>query len=422
VTVFPRSALAALAAAAAALAGPGLAEAADWCGTLSEADRPALSAGNPIRVVYAIPADGADRSGERAPRISADVDEIDAWWRANDASRTPRFDRFPFPCGPQVDLTFKRLAATGVELAPSERRWDRILEELGRAGIATRQTKLLVYYDAPVEDVRLCGQGGGFPDGEGTAVVYVQSCPTVSSASTAAHELLHTLGSLTGASAPNSCPDSPAHVCDSTGDILYTFAQTAPLASLVLDVNRDDYYAHGRPWFDIRDSPWLVHLDAQVPLALAVRGSGSVASDVPGLACVASCRTEWNAGTPLLLTAKPAAGQRFVRWTGACATETAGCDLTLDGPTAVTAFFAPARFRLALAVAGSGRLNGAGAPCAVARCLRDVVSHRALTLRATPAKGWRLRGWAGACRGAKATCRVPMTKVSSVRVRFVRAG
>ena len=35
--------------------------------------------------------------------------------------------------------------------------------------------------------------------------------------------------------------------------------------------------------------------------------------------------------------------------------------------------------------------------------------------------GWRLRGWAGACRGAKLTCRVPMTQASSVRARFVRS-
>lgn len=420
----PRAALAVLAAAVAALlgpgfAGPGVAAAAEWCGSVAEQNRPTTLSGHPVRVIYAIPADGVDRSAERAPRISADIDEIDAWWRANDSSRAPRFDVFAFPCGNQVDLTLLRLVATTAELLASDRRWDKILGELDR-GFDSEHTKYVVYYDAPVEDRRLCGQGGGFTNRGGAAVVYLEACPSVSTASTAAHELLHTLGALAGASAPNSCPDSRSHVCDSTGDILYTFAQSGPFASLVLDLNRDDYYGHAQPWFDVRDSAWLRHLDAQVPLSLVVRGGGSVKSDVPGLDCAASCRTEWNAGTPLVLTAEAAKGQRFVRWSGACAAEVHECETTVDGPTALTAFFAPARFRLAVAVVGRGRVNGAGAPCSLARCLRSVTSHRPLTLRATPVTGWRLQGWSGACRGAKLTCRVPMTQAASVRARFVR--
>ncbi|MBA3347711.1 MAG: hypothetical protein H0T13_04040, partial [Actinobacteria bacterium] len=228
-SIFPRAAVAVLAAAAAVLAGPGWAGpetafAAEWCGSVSEQDRPTTLAGHPVRVVYAIPADGADRSGERAPRISADIDEIDAWWRANDASRTPRFDVFPFACGPQVDLTLLRLRATTAEFAPSDGRWERILGELDRSGFDGEHTKYVVYYDAPVDDPRLCGQGGGFTDRGGAAVVYLHACLTVNTASTVTHELLHTLGALAGASAPNSCPDSRSHVCDSSGDILYTFA------------------------------------------------------------------------------------------------------------------------------------------------------------------------------------------------------
>jgi hypothetical protein len=421
VRVSLRAASAVLVASAAALVGPGVARAAEWCGSVSEQDRAPVLAGHPVRVLYAIPADGADRSAELAPRISADIDEIAAWWWVNDSSRMPRFDVFPFACGPQVDLTLKRLAATTAQLAPSAGRWDRILDELERSGSENEHAKFLVYYDAPVEDTRLCGQGGGFTDGGGAAVVYLQACASVSSASTAAHELLHTLGALAGASAPNSCPDSQAHVCDSTGDILYTFAQATSLSALVLDLNRDDYYAHGQRWFDVRDSAWLRNLDEQTPLALTVRGRGTVVSDVPGLTCAASCRTEWNPGTSLVLTATPAVGQRFVRWTGACTDEASDCGTTLDRPAFLTAFFAPARFRLTVAVAGGGRVNGAGAACALARCVRNVTSHRGLTLRATPAKGWRLRGWSGACRGAKPTCRVPMTQASSVRARFVRS-
>jgi hypothetical protein len=42
-------------------------------------------------------------------------------------------------------------------------------------------------------------------------------------------------------------------------------------------------------------------------------------------------------------------------------------------------------------------------------------------LTATPAKGWKLRSWSGACRGAKKTCTVPMSAATSARATFVRA-
>ena len=397
-----------------------MAQAAEWCGTVGTADRAPVLAGNPVRVLYAIPADGADRSAELAPRISADVDEIATWWQRNDAGRTPRFDVAPFGCGLQVDLTLERLTATAAELLARDSRWDRVYDDLDRSGFDDTFTKYLVYYDGPVDDPRLCGQGGGFPRGGGIAVIYLQACTSVSSASTAAHELLHTFGALDGATPPNGCPDDASHVCDSTGDVLYPFAQPAPLSSFVLDLNRDDYYGHGGAWFDVRESAWLRHLDAQLPLSVLLRGRGTVKSDAPGVRCAASCRTEWNAGSAVVLSAEPAAGQRFVRWSGACAFAAAAtCATTLDAARVVTALFAPARFRLALSVKGRGRIAG-GASCARIRCVRQVTSHRVLTLRARPAQGWRLRAWTGGCRGAKVGCRLPMKKASSVRATFVR--
>ena len=73
--------------------------AAPWCGSPSVQDRAPAVAGPTIRVLYVISSDGADRTAELAPRISADVDEIAAWWRTQDAEREPRFDRASFPCG-----------------------------------------------------------------------------------------------------------------------------------------------------------------------------------------------------------------------------------------------------------------------------------------------------------------------------------
>src|SRR5918994_7554544 len=134
---------------------PRTAGAAEWCGTVGADDRPAALGGNPVRVIYAIPSDGQDGSAAAAPRISAGVDQIDAWWRANDSARTPRFDLFPFPCGLQADVTLRRLALSSTDLLASHTRFGRIAAEVRGSGVAASQTKYLVYYDGPVDERRL---------------------------------------------------------------------------------------------------------------------------------------------------------------------------------------------------------------------------------------------------------------------------
>ncbi len=417
-----RAALAATAVVGALLA-PGVAEAAPWCGTAANADRPAAATGYPVRVLYLFPSDGADRSAERAPAIWADVEELDSWWRSNDPARTLNFDLAPFSCGRQLDLVSRRASVAGDVFRPLGSRIAQVRDELYvRARLDATFAKYLVYYDGPVENPAVCGESGTTgASGTGFAVVYVQACPDVSRPQVAARHLVHALGALFRVTAPNACPGATSFVCDATSDILHRDAQQLPLSSFVLDVGRNDYYAHTSPWFDLQDSRWLRHLDASTNFSVAIRGRGSVRSDVPGLLCLASCVTAWNPGIDLRLVAESAPGQRFVRWSGGCQGRIPRCDVLLDSPLTVSALFAPARYQLAVRVTGRGRITGAGAACAVARCTRALTSHRQVTLRAMPAKGWRLKGWTGACRGARATCSVPMTHVTSVRATFVRA-
>jgi hypothetical protein len=371
-------------------------------------------------VLYAHAADVGDGSAERAVQISTDVDEIDGWFRREDSARTPRFDLAAFSCGAQADITRVRLALSGAQLADDSTRFSQLIQDPGVVRFSTAFNKLLIYYDGPVSDSNLCGQGGGAADGAGFAIVYLAACTDLSTASTAIHEVLHSFGAVARSGPPNTCSDSPSHVCDSTGDILWPFAQPFPLSSFVLDLNRDDYYAHNGPWVDVQDSAWLRRLDAQVPLDVLVRGAGGVLSDVPGIACTAQCRADFNAGTELTLAPQAAQGQRFVRWSGACAGGLEDCTLLLDGAKTITALFAPARFRLAVSVRGRGRVTSTAGIACPSRCTRDVVSHERVLLRAAPAKGWRLKAWSGSCRGSRATCTLPMTKASSARATFVR--
>jgi Divergent InlB B-repeat domain len=417
----PRRAALVAAAAVAALLAPGVAEAAPWCGTAAAAERPAIATGHPVRVVYLVPSDGVDRTAEVAPRIWAEIEEIDAWWRTQDPTRAVNFDLTTFACGNQVDLVSRRAALPAAELAPLGTRFDRILDDVyRRAGFDALVSKYLVYYDGPVDSPETCGAGAGITGGTGLAIVFLQACPGMSTAVVGAHELMHGFGALRTVPAPGACAGDSGHVCDAPNDALFPNVQPLPLSSYVLDFGRNDYYGHSSPWFDVQDSLWLRHLDANVAFTVAVRGRGAVISDVPGLLCSSSCVAPWNHNSALRLVAEPARGQRFIRWSGGCEGEIPRCDVLLDAPMSVTAVFAPARYQLAVRVTGQGRVTGAGLNCRTTRCARALTSHRRVTLRATPAKGWRLKGWTGACRGARATCSVPMSKATSVRATFVR--
>jgi hypothetical protein len=392
--------------------------AAGWCGTgESPTDRADVTTGQQVHALVIAPADGADTFATDANRLAGDVDSMTAWWTGQDPTRAPRFDQAVFPAGTCLDISFLRLADTSTVLRGANNAFERVTRALESAGFGNAYKKYYVYYDGPAVQANICGTGGGdFSSGPAYAIIWLQGCPNVASDAVGTHELVHALGALP-AGAPHACPNDPGHPCDGAPslDVLYPTTDGRPLLQQVLDVNHDDYYAHSGTWNDLQDSLWLRHLDApQVPLTVAMAGTGSVASDLPGLDCAAPCATQWDQGTLVTLSAVPVAGQRFVHWSGDCVGN-GSCAVRLTQPQSAVAVFGPLFVPVRVATAGRGSVS------CVPRCSRAFAAGRPLTLRALPAKGWKFVAWAGACTGSRPVCRPATDFALRVRATFRRA-
>ena len=76
----------------------------------------------------------------------------------------------------------------------------------------------------------------------------------------------------------------------------------------------------------------------QYTLNVSVAGNGTVTSSPSGISCPSGCTMNYASGTPVMLTAYPAAGATFNGWSGAC-TGTGTCLLTMNSLDSVTAMF-----------------------------------------------------------------------------------
>lgn len=153
-------------------------------------------------------------------------------------------------------------------------------------------------------------------------------------------------------------------------------------------------------------------------------GGGTVTSSPAGINCGATCSASFTPGTPVTLTAAPAAGSTFGGWGGACAGTTLTCAVTMDAAKSVTATFTASAVNNTLTVAKAGTGTGtvtsspAGIDCGTT-CQFAFPEGTLVTLTATPA-GSTFTGWTGACSGT-GTCAVTMDAAKSVTATFVAA-
>lgn len=418
-----------------------------WCGPgESAADLPDVAAGAQIHAVYAYAADVPDRSDLWLPRIARDLAGIDSWWQDQDPTRAPRFDMADFPGCPtqfgQLDISTVALnePTAAYNTAQVAALSSQVRTEIwGSTGLAPTFGKVyLVYLDLPVAFERVCGSAfpGNLHPGNGpvrAAFVYIQpfatGCATSGGygsgagwpARTAAHELLHLFAGQIR-SAPRSCPDDASHICGPEEDVLKGEGGRGGLDQAILDPGRDDYYGHGiAGQWDVRNSPWLAHLDTQpvpVNIAISPAGAGQVVSTAPGINCPAACSAAFDPGAEIELTAVPAPGYGVSGWIGECRlVDIVRCTATPAGPTTLTARFVPVS-PVRIQVTGNGSISSDGGVCST-RCLTDAVRGSTVKYLAEAASGSSFTGWTGACRGARKRCVVKVKRPVHVGAKFV---
>jgi hypothetical protein len=155
----------------------------------------------------------------------------------------------------------------------------------------------------------------------------------------------------------------------------------------------------------------------QVDLMVQKLGSGLGAVTGNNINCGLTCSVHLDAGTPVSLSATPAAGSVFTGWSGPCV-GTAGCSFTLNASSTVQAEFTQ-QWLLAVTKAGggTGTVSGNGIDCGTT-CSVVLDANTPVLLAATPTNGSVFTGWSGDCSGT-GTCDTTMTAARSVTATFV---
>ena len=207
-------------------------------------------------MIYAVPADGADRELDLDGSLEVSVTVFNRWLREQTPGRSLRIDTFQG----RPDISFYRSPKTSAELLAAGNQLSRVInEDLPAAGFADPDKRYAVYYDGP-SVATPCG-GAALPlrvPGQ-AAVMYLQSsCATPFAAEAddpmgywevaMLHDLVHTLGFVPTCAPNHGGPNNGGHVTDDPSDLMW--AGAAPwlpngFESAVLDVGNDDYYQPG---------------------------------------------------------------------------------------------------------------------------------------------------------------------------------
>lgn len=148
-------------------------------------------------------------------------------------------------------------------------------------------------------------------------------------------------------------------------------------------------------------------------------GSGSVVSDLPGIACGEDCTESYPFGTAVTLRASPAVGSVFAGWGGPCS-GTGNCVVAVSEAAVVGASFDVQSFDLFVSRAGAGSGSVAsdrpGIACGT-DCVEGYPYGTVVALAAAPLPESIFVGWSGDCSGT-GSCVLTMDAGKSVVATF----
>ncbi len=139
-------------------------------------------------------------------------------------------------------------------------------------------------------------------------------------------------------------------------------------------------------------------------------GSGSITVDPPG--------TSFSSNAVVTLTAVPASGKIFVRWTGASTATTNPISLTLSGNKSITAVFTNAPKYYVLSTNVTPGSNAGTITASIAPTTNGYAAGKIVTLTATPKAGFKFVKWSGASAALTAKISLTMNTNKSVMAVF----
>lgn len=217
-------------------------------------DRPDASPDYQVHLIYALPADGKDRSLDTDGTIARSISKVNEWFATQSGVGGLRLDR---TTDGNLDVTFVRLSRSDKKIRKAGA-WvrDEIEKEINALGFNHPKKVYLVYYDG--RSNYACGGGAWPPKLKGnTAALYLRAfvngtaCYSAGFASkdgqgpryaefSAIHEILHTLGFVPECSPRHT---RAGHTSGGNTDLMY--AGDLGWKPSALDIGNDDYFGHG---------------------------------------------------------------------------------------------------------------------------------------------------------------------------------
>ncbi len=162
--------------------------------------------------------------------------------------------------------------------------------------------------------------------------------------------------------------------------------------------------------------------DTSYTLQTSTSGSGEIRSTPSGISCGSTCTGTFAQGQVVSMTARPAYGQQFNGWTGACS-GTGSCQITMSSNKFVSASFGPIPTSIRVTKTGLGSGTVSSAPAGIdcgATCSSSFQFGAFVNLHASPIGDSTFEGWGGACAssGMDSSCLVIIENIESVTANF----